>query len=245
MTVVQAERATQTGAGAAGSSPREPVRFDWRVPLLWTLFLLILATVYYMLLPACAIHVQGLRFFPDRCQTAQTRELEALGERNETLRDAIRKTELNLTQVCANPRLPSQSAPDIRDTERRVTEAQGARGKFDITLAWNGHADLDLHVYCPAGEISFEARNACGGALDIDRNASVPYADAPVEHVTWVGDPPPGRYRIEVRYYDRRDATAGPVPFTVMVREGDSERAFHGTVEQPGEKTVVTELQKQ
>jgi hypothetical protein len=30
-----------------------------------------------------------------------------------------------------------------------------------------------------------------------------------------------------------------------MVREGDSERAFHGTVEQPGEKTVVTELQKQ
>jgi hypothetical protein len=221
------------------------VRFDWRVPLLWALFLLILATVYYMLLPACAIHIQGLRFFPDRCQTALTRELEALGERNEALRDAIRQTELNLTQVCANPRLPSQSAPDIRDTERRVTEAQGARGKFDITLAWNGHADLDLHVYCPTGEISFRTRNTCGGALDIDRNASVPYTDAPIEHVTWLDDPPSGRYRIEVRYYDRRDATAGPVPFTVVVREGNSERAFHGVIEQPGEKAVVTEFQKQ
>jgi hypothetical protein len=225
----------------------------WYAAGLWLLFLLLLGGIYYALLAACAIDVPGFRSLFDRCGSAFA--LERLRERHDMLRDTVREWERRLAQLCTDPearRQPSgpeqphelNQAPDERQAEQRVIENSGDRGKLDIILAWNGHADLDLHVDCPGGRISFNTRNSCGGKLDIDRNASQPFADTPVEHVTWVDEPPPGQYRVVVTYYDRRDAPQLQVPFTVVVRSGDTQQAFHKTMEQPRQVMEVTVFQR-
>jgi hypothetical protein len=244
----------------ASPAPRRSSAF-WYSPLLWALFLVILGGIYYLLLAACALQVPILRSVFDHCRTAAAGNLDGSSERNDALRDAIREAERRIALDCTTPETGQQpeprraesnltdppdrqQSPDSRQAEERVREAQGARGKLEVTLAWNGHADLDLRVYCPSGSVSFTKPDTCGGRLDIDRNAAQPYADTPVEHVTWADDPPAGQYRIEVRFFDRHDAPEGPVPFTVVLREGDNERVFRGTLDQPGKSVVVTEFQR-
>jgi hypothetical protein len=235
-------RSAPTGEITAGVPARRG-RPQWPTPLLWVLFLLVLGSIYYALLAACALDVPVLRSILNRCQTTAARDLDGLRERNDALKGAIREAERRVVFACTGPE-PQQLPPDPHQAEERVREAQGVRGKLDITLAWNGHADLDLHVYCPEGHVSFNKPDACGGKLDIDRNASSPLVETPVEHVTWTEEPPPGHYRIEVAFFDRRDAPDEPVPFTVVLRDGNNERVFRGMVDRPEKTVVVTEFER-
>jgi hypothetical protein len=137
------------------------------------------------------------------------------------------------------------SGPSAKETEERGERAQAKEGKLDVTLAWNGREDLDLHVFCSGGEIWANNRNACGGVLDVDRN-SIRDAreDHPVEHVTWVTDPPPGDYRISVALYDRYELPARDVPFTVVVRDGNDRKVFNGVTKNLKVLEPVTQFRR-
>jgi hypothetical protein len=153
---------------------------------------------------------------------------------------------------CAPPRVDNQLQPEQRteadrpnaaETQERSQQAQGAAGVLDVTLAWNGREDLDLHVVCPGGEIWSNSHNACGGTLDIDRNSKADdRVENPVEHVTWVTDPPPGDYRIFVVLYNRFELPAREVPFTVVVRDRGVQSVFSGVAKTLNAMEDVTQF---
>jgi hypothetical protein len=88
-------------------------------------------------------------------------------------------------------------------------------GTLVVSLAWQGRADLDLHVIAPDGgeawsgdpntweppppgtPIDPDAWRA-GGLLDRDGNAACHRDARPRENVVWTAAPPPGRYRVRV-----------------------------------------------
>ena len=112
-----------------------------------------------------------------------------------------------------------------------------------MILAWDDRNDLDLAVICPSGQrIDFRSRNACGGSLDIDRNAQGgPTVRNPVENIVFDQDPAPGRYRIVVDYFDRADGPATPYRVTVR-QEGQPDRVITGTARQGVRDQVVGEF---
>jgi len=137
------------------------------------------------------------------------------------------------------------SGPTAKETEERSEREHGTEGKLDVTLAWNGREDLDLHVVCPGGEIWANNRNACGGVLEIDRNSVKDHReDHPVEHVTWVTEPPPGDYQVSVALYDRYELPARDVPFTVVVRDGKDSKAFNGVAKTAKVLETVTQFRR-
>jgi hypothetical protein len=158
--------------------------------------------------------------------------------RNEALRRAVFEAEKRIAANCADkPKPPPQRksetdrAPSRDETKKRADAAGLQRGRLDVTLAWNGREDLDLHVYCPGGHLYYGQKSACGGVLDQDRNASLANAEEhPIEHATWEQEPPAGMYRIVVNYLTH-GLPLRPVPFTVLVRNGDQERSYPGVAE--------------
>jgi hypothetical protein len=230
----QAPRPTLAGGLRLGNLDR------WRNLPLWLLLAAILLAILYRLLPACSVDLPLVNRLFGHCEQRADSRLDLLREQNQGLRDSIGAAELRVAAVegdCAPPRVDNQvlppqgdtNRPDATETEERRRRAQGAEGVLDITLAWNGREDLDLHVFCPGGEIWSNIHNACGGTLDIDRNSKIDAReDNPVEHVTWVTDPPPGDYSIFVVLYNRFDLPPRDVPFTVVVRDGGDRKVFSG-----------------
>lgn len=221
---------------------RRPVVWPgWLAPAaLWLLFLLLAGMTGYHLLPACAVDLPVFGPALDACRAPVPRDLGALRARNAALRDAVQKAEMALALRqgrCASAdaaprRTPS---PGADETDRRRRQAGLSHGALDITLTWNGHSDLDLRVTCPGGVISFETKTACGGVLELDRNRSqnpAELVDNAIEHITWSQDPPPGDYKVEVTLYKWNDAPQGPVPFTVVVRNGDDVREHSGVLQE-------------
>lgn len=97
-------------------------------------------------------------------------------------------------------------------------------GPLVIGLAWDGVADLDLHVVDPlGGEAWSDQPNTwrppppgepvdptaflAGGILDHDGNAGCHRDARPAEHVIWTMPPPPGDYVVRV---DARSLCGGP-----------------------------------
>jgi hypothetical protein len=205
--------------------------------LFWLPFWLIIAAIFYQLLPACAIDLPLLRD-ASQCVREQNAPQQDLIARNEALRRAVFEAEKRIAANCADkPKPPPQRksetdrAPSRDETKKRADAAGLQRGRLDVTLAWNGREDLDLHVYCPGGHLYYGQKSACGGVLDQDRNASLANAEEhPVEHATWEQEPPAGMYRIVVNYLTH-GLPLRPVPFTVLVRNGDQERSYPGVAE--------------
>jgi hypothetical protein len=239
-------------------APAPRPRPAWmRILPLWALLAALMLGIFWALLPACSVSLPVLNRLFNHCglDTATARDLSQLREQNQALRDAVRQAEMRVATVegdCATqrragvdtppnpqPNRNPTTPPDARETEERSRRAQGTEGKLDITLAWDGTEDLDIHVRCPGGEIWAENRNACGGLLEIDRNAKVgDRVEHPLEHVTWVTDPPTGEYEVLVRLYNRFDLAARDIPFTVVVREGNNRRDFTGSTRE--EKQMVS-----
>lgn len=88
-------------------------------------------------------------------------------------------------------------------------------GELVIGLAWDGRADLDLHVVDalggeawaddpntwvppPPGEPVDPSAYLTGGRLDRDANASCHHDGEPSEHVIWTRPPPAGGYVVRV-----------------------------------------------
>ncbi len=245
---------TQTGASAAASATAVPVhrRTSWFWSLLpWLAFLALLAVIYTKLLAACGLLVPEFLGGRLDCPIAEAAAPSSLRTLNDELRRSVAGLQARLSglEPCATPGAtpPDRQAvvPDKGEVEKRLGEQQLSRGRLDVSLAWNGHADLDLHVSCPGGEVGYKTRRVCGANLDRDaNNDSNSLLDRPVEHATWHADPPSGHYRIEVELFDYRDTAPGSVPYTVVIRDGATEKTYQGVVTRKGERKAVIEFDR-
>lgn len=139
----------------------------------------------------------------------------------------------------APPPAPPPPRPDDFGLDRRLEREGAQRGQVQVSLAWNGPADLDLHVICPDGRrISFQQPTNCGGTLQIDMNAGARNSNEPVEDVIWPGTPPSGLYRVQVHYYDYRGRRT-PVPFVVRLINGAERREVRGVANGPAPQQVL------
>jgi len=121
-----------------------------------------------------------------------------------------------------------------------TTEPPLGTGDVQVTLRWEGDADLDLHVIDPNGEeISFvTTTSSSGGQLDVDCIPGTSCAaDGPhVENVFWpTGSAPSGNYSAFVRNLGSDTA------FTLTVLVGGEEvTGDRGTLPGGGESSPVT-----
>jgi len=125
----------------------------------------------------------------------------------------------------------------------RLTRAGARSGAVTVSLLWNDLNDLDLHIQCPTGErISFVNKQACGGILDVDRNAhAAALTREPVENVVWTRPPEaPGRYGVFVHHFRRHDPDIAESHFTLRLKRA-GRVAFHEGVVAPGEMCQVTD----
>jgi len=101
----------------------------------------------------------------------------------------------------------------------RLRDAGAKGGDIQISLFWENFNDLDLHCIDLKGEEIFFSNRISSrthGELDVDRNASEPYTNKPVENIYWpVGGAPPGLYRVSVVHFANHGGAADPTPFTV------------------------------
>jgi len=89
-----------------------------------------------------------------------------------------------------------------------------------------------------AREISYRQRRACGGELDVDRNATDPFTAAAVENVYWpAGASPKGTYRIYVNHF-RGEATTH---YLVRVQSGGQVTWHEGSLA-PTQRKLVSEF---
>ena len=114
----------------------------------------------------------------------------------------------------------------------RLTRAGARSGEVTVSLLWNDVNDLDLYVRCPDGSvISFLNKQACGGILDVDRNAhSQHLTREPVENVVWARRPSvPGTYQACVHFFRQHDANRQSL-FTLRLVVGGVTKYFSGVV---------------
>jgi uncharacterized protein YfaP (DUF2135 family) len=119
-------------------------------------------------------------------------------------------------------------------------------GDVQVTLRWEGEADLDLHVIDPSGEeIWFgNPQSDSGGILDVDANGACEALASPVENIYWpTGDAPTGLYSVEVVYYQSCGNSA-PVDYEVTVTlDGDIVDTINAQMITEGEEHPVTILE--
>jgi hypothetical protein len=144
----------------------------------------------------------------------------------------------------AEPPVKAEPTPEERrEFANRLSAAGAATGEITATLLWNSPGDLDLVVRCPSGQqLDYRSPAACGGALDVDANATrASLNDRPVENAFWpAGRAGPGTYEVAVRYAPRKDEqNPRETPFQVRLIRGGQESVFKGTV-RPNAVTPVT-----
>jgi uncharacterized protein YfaP (DUF2135 family) len=112
-----------------------------------------------------------------------------------------------------------------------------------VTLRWDGPADLDLHMVDPySDEIWFNnTQSGSGGVLDVDANADcTKRMTYPVENIYWpVGAAPEGEYQVYLVYYRDCDSS-GSTSYEITVNQDDEVYArYEGTIEQVGEERYI------
>ncbi|MFI4999464.1 MAG: hypothetical protein ACHQK9_06255 [Reyranellales bacterium] len=222
----------------------------WLALMLWAVFGTVVIGIGFVLLRACGL---PLPLAPDFCPAAPP-TLSAEAERGATLARLVGQLERELAErnlACASipPPLPpplelpthagrlvpqqtAQLKPPPEPTFEERLKREGAQsGELQVSLAWDGPSDLDLHVFCPNGEeIYFNSRSHCGGNLDVDMN-SEKHSLTPVENVYWpAGQIPKGRFRVAVRLYGRGGDSRPNIPFLVRLKIGDATRVVPGTI---------------
>lgn len=138
--------------------------------------------------------------------------------------------------------IPQPSRAETEEFNERVQQAGGTVGAVAVTLIWNNKNDLDLVVLCPTGErLYYNNPKACGGGLDVDKNAGKRLTDKPVENIRWPeGEAPAGEYQVAVKYYARKAGDQPPAtPFQVRVLQNGKEILYKGTL-MPDELKPVT-----
>lgn len=128
-------------------------------------------------------------------------------------------------------KMKSNSRAD--EFQSRLEREGGETGYLQVSLIWDNHNDLDLHVITPSDErVSFnKRRTTCGGTLDVDMNAR-PSSKEPIENLVWWKKPPAGKYMILVHHYakHRRWKTNDPTLFQVRVKFDGEVNEYMGSI---------------
>ncbi len=236
---------------------------------LWAGFVVIIAAVGVVLLPACgvqslaaALPTAGWDFCP-----ATPLALSAETERGAELRKLAQQLKLELAYkdlACASIpppppppfELPTQAGParpqqtaalkQPSEIDKRLAREHARTGELQISLIWDGPADLDLRVFCPSGEeiwFAREHRSHCGGTLDVDMNFIERHSQTPVENVFWPqGQAPRGKFRVVVSMFGRGKDLRPAIPFQVRIKDGTTERTFSRTIADSSSRVAVTEF---
>jgi hypothetical protein len=104
-------------------------------------------------------------------------------------------------------------------------------GDVQVSIAWNGKTDVDLHVLDPNNEeIYFGHKTAAsGGRLDLDSNPACQLDNKNNENVYFPKDNTPhGDYKVAVHYYDDCGQSKSDWVVTVLVK-GQPTRTFRGS----------------
>jgi hypothetical protein len=236
---------------------------------LWTGFVVVVAAAGVALLPACGMQPLAAALPTtswDFCPAAPL-ALSAETERGAVLRRLARQLELELATkelACASippplpppfelptqvgPARPQQTAALRQPSEidKRLAREHARTGELQISLIWDGPADLDLRVFCPSGEeiwFAREHRKHCGGTLDVDMNFIERHSQTPVENVFWPqGQAPRGKFRVVVSMFGRCGDARPAIPFQVRVKDGGTERTFSRTITDSSSRVAVTEF---
>jgi hypothetical protein len=147
--------------------------------------------------------------------------------------ERLKKKKATSRPSSGTPRGKAQAGvPSGKELSKRLKANGAGSGDIQVSLAWNNGNDLDLIMVCPSGEVIFfgRRRSACGGRLDIDRNAAGPFDFAPVENIFWpTGTAPSGRFTVLVKHY-RNHGSPDPTGYVVRVTGDGKSREFRGTV---------------
>jgi hypothetical protein len=139
--------------------------------------------------------------------------------------------------------------PAEEEAERRVEDAGGQTTDQQITLFWDGDADLDLHLVCPDGSrVSWQemTSRSCGAELNIDANRSGDeLMRDPVEHIIWPNsDPPSGHYLVIIdNYAGRSTGPSGRVPYNVRIETGETDETVTGSIAPNDGPVIVYEFE--
>ena len=96
-----------------------------------------------------------------------------------------------------------QSAEDMMISRARQI---GSSGEMKVTLLWDFHADIDLHILQPNGkEIWYKSKSdaSTGGMLDVDNRSG---GRGAAENIYWQ-NPLRGQYKVAVKYYGKSKTT--------------------------------------
>jgi uncharacterized protein YfaP (DUF2135 family) len=108
--------------------------------------------------------------------------------------------------------------------EQTLSVINVGTGDVQISVAWTGASDVDLHVFDPSGEEIYYANKtaASGGTLDLDSNPACEIDNKNNENIVFpAGSAPSGEYRVVVDYYD--DCGVARSDWVVTVQRKDQE----------------------
>lgn len=249
------------GAAAAGDGLARPVVIAASTSWLSLLAILLLITfmtlLTRLLVPACGLAMPSgssvYGWCPALAPVAAAPVPQSRGASDETaaLQNELAALERRLVATPCPEEKPAPpperrtevpKQPEREEMDRRLAEQRAKTGEVTVSLFWDNGSDLDLSLVCPSGSsIAFNARNACGGELDVDMNFLDRRSDKPVENINFQdGKAQPGRYRVVV---NNRDGSSGSVPFRILIKIKGTSREVTGTVSQSDGGKSVTEFE--
>lgn len=129
------------------------------------------------------------------------------------------------------PPVPESDDVEIDTTAIEVVrqaESIGSTGALKVTLLWNFHADIDLHVKQPNGKVIYykdKKDTSTGGYLDVDNREG---GNGAAENIFW-NEPPTGQYMVALNYYGKSQsgkAESGTCTIVVF-QEGREPAAYN------------------
>lgn len=115
--------------------------------------------------------------------------------------------------------------------EQRMSVIRVGTGDVQVSVAWTGASDVDLHVIDPSGERVYFGHDisASGGRLDLDSNAACTIDNKNNENIVWpVNGAPAGTYRVYVDYWSDCGVERSDWVVTVQ-RKGHAPEVFQGS----------------
>lgn len=105
--------------------------------------------------------------------------------------------------------------------EQTIRVIRVGTGDVQISVAWTGASDVDLHVYEPSGEEVYFGNlvSETGGTLDLDSNPACNIDNINNENIVWpTNQAPAGEYRVIVVYFDDCGVARSDWVVTVQVK---------------------------
>lgn len=120
-----------------------------------------------------------------------------------------------------------RSSKDVAEFKKRLSKYKARSGDIQISLIWDNHNDIDLHVKYINGytnnKISWVNKSDnFGGLLDVDMNSVTSYrSDHPVENIFWPsGKAPRGTFKVYVHHYTCTGKDL-KTPVKIMIKTND------------------------